>query len=825
MYTAPDLGGRVTLTLEIAPTDRSLSGKLYRTIVSNSSLGSEPTSPWSRFDNLKILFLETKSAQILCAVNYQLAVGYRTRNESLFGLIMCPYNCCRLGKVPLRNINGSNGRPKGIPPCTPSVGTDLFRSAWLLKKKRTLGSSFLESRKFICLNSSEDDGGSVVPGIRPEPPLGRELDRSQKTKGNSVRPDSTPTPSLPHQVNDPVIIAKNWRFREPSHKGVSIPTKFSKILRISEENTSSTFRDIYQLVYDPNMLDIAYSDIKSNPGNMTKGTSSVTLDGWGFEARQKLATDLASEKFQFSRSRLVEIPKPLGGVRPLKVAPPRDKIVQRVLTNILEAIYDPAFSKSSFGFRSRLGVHDALKHISLKYQGARWFIEGDIAKCFDGIDHHVLIDILRERIKDEKFIRIIFKALRAGYLDTWKVPQDCLVGTPQGSIVSPILCNIILDKFDKFIENSLAPQYNRGSTRRQPAEYKRLMARSWYFSKQYKSKSDLSYLEKAVSLRKEAQKRPSMDPKDPNFRRLYYTRYADDWLIGFAGPRSEAEEIREKCRQFLATIKFRLNMEKTLITVATKGCIYLGTKIHVPLNQERFKKGFRLKARANLGVHLNAPILRVFKKLSAGGYCDLAGKPLPRMALFACDKDELVDMYNSVLRGILNFYSPVDNYKKLAVSLYYILRNSACKVLAAKYKTKTVRGTLFRFGKNLGKEGSRSLIDYKSPSIRGLLFKLSNPKISRVNSIFRKASLTIRLENLSCAKCGSTFLVEMHHIRHLKDLNKKLDPISRAMVARRRKQIPLCKRCHSSQHVNIRRLACSSKETPNSVLPEDLLDS
>jgi group II intron reverse transcriptase/maturase len=608
---------------------------------------------------------------------------------------------------------------------------------------------------------------------------------------------------------------------------VSIPPKFSKIIQVSEKNVRSVHHDIYKLVYDPNMLDLAYSQIRSNPGNMTKGVTSVTLDGWGIEAKSKLQSDLKSEKFNFSPSRLVEIPKPQGGTRPLKIAPPREKIVQRVLANILEAIYDPAFSNSSFGFRSRLGPHDALKYISLKFQGARWFIEGDISKCFDEIDHHVLINILRERIKDEKFIRIIFKALRAGYLDIWKVPQNCFVGTPQGSIVSPILCNIILDKFDRFVEEVLGPQYTRGTKRRQPVEYKRLIARSYYFSQQYKKTNDPDNLAKAVSLRKQAQNMPSVDPFDPNFRRIYYTRFADDWLIGFAGPRAEAEEIREKCRLFLASIKFRLNLEKTLITAAREGCIYLGTKIHVPLNQERFKNlrsPLRRKTRANLGVRLNAPILRVFKKLSAAGYCDLSGKPLPRMALYACEKDELVDNYNSVIRGILNFYSPSDNYTRLASSLWYIMRNSACKVLAARFKTKTVRATLLRFGKNLGKEGTSYLIDYKSPSIRGSLFKINNSKLSQIHTLFRRANLTTKIENISCARCGSTYRVEMHHIRQLKDLNKKLDPISRAMAARRRKQIPLCKKCHTGQHVNLRRLARHSKGIlPNP--PEEMVET
>lgn len=173
------------------------------------------------------------------------------------------------------------------------------------------------------------------------------------------------------------------------------------------------------------------------------------------------------------------------------------------------------------------------------------------------------------------------------------------------------------------------------------------MARSNYFSKKYKRSKNKDDLEKSKTLQAQAQSSPSTITNDPHFRRLYFTRYADDWLIGFAGPYSEAVMIRNLCKDFLSGIGLELNLDKTIISKGSEGCIFLGTKIHVPVNQERFKKAKR-KSRANLGVRLNAPLLRVIKKLSSAGYCDKYGQSKPRFALYASDKEEIINISLSI---------------------------------------------------------------------------------------------------------------------------------------------------------------------------------
>jgi len=805
---APDLGWRVTLTPETAPTESSMSGKHYGGTASSSLPGCKQTNLWTRLYCLMQAVMESPAAQSLCAVSFQPAVGCDSRGDPSATSMMCAALDSGVSKSTMSGLNGMNGSPKGSTPIlkslslTPSFMEGLCFGIGFRRSKRTLGSPLhLTRRTLLCLANNRGDGGPVVPEELSSARLRTTGDKPPE-RGPGKHDESkrdAPAKGDPSLSPEAEAIINRWKLREGAYKGVEIPSRFVKVIYRGKYNKNSVFDNLYPLVLSPAMIDIAYGKVKSNPGMMTPGTTPETLSGWGKEHVDSLISKLADESFQFSRARLVEIPKPQGGVRGIKVASPRDKVVQRVIADILEAIYEPAFSKCSFGFRPLLGCHDTLRYVVKHYQSSRWFIEGDISKCFDEIDHNILVGIMRRRIKDEKFIRLIWKALRAGFLDSSKVPQDCLLGTPQGSIVSPILCNIIMNEFDTYIEETLKPQYTRGTSRRQPPAYKSLMAGANLFDKKYQRTKDPADLKGAQIRRAKAQLMPSMDPVDPNFRRLLYVRYADDWLIGFAGPYCEAVEIRELCRDFLSSIKLRLSIEKTLITKGVSGCTFLGARVHVPLNEQRFRKAKRL-SRATLGVRLNAPLDRVIRKLATAGYCTKTGIPTPRMSLYAASKEEIVVNYGAVIRGLLNYYSFADNYPRLASSVFYILRNSACKVLAAKLKLKTVRQVLLKFGFYLNKDGGSPLPNFKSAKVRGELFK-RNPS-TRI-PLYRKALLTIRLESMECAVCGSTYKVEMHHVRALKDLNKRLDPVSRAMAARNRKQIPLCRVHHMAQHVNL----------------------
>jgi len=205
--------------------------------------------------------------------------------------------------------------------------------------------------------------------------------------------------------------------------------------------------DLYRLLYRPELYEVAYQRIKSKPGNMTAGSDGSTLDGFSYQAITDLIGSIRDESFQFKPARRTFIPKANGKMRPLGISSPRDKVVQEVLRLILEAIYDSPrgayFLDCSHGFRPNRSCHTALREFSSQWTGMTWIIEGDIKSCFDEIDHHTLVGLLRKKIADGRFLNLIWKALRAGYL--WgKERRDTLTGSPQGSIISPILANVYL---------------------------------------------------------------------------------------------------------------------------------------------------------------------------------------------------------------------------------------------------------------------------------------------------------------------------------------------------------------------------------------------
>lgn len=250
------------------------------------------------------------------------------------------------------------------------------------------------------------------------------------------------------------------------HKGLA---RIEKIRELNETRENWVNNDLYKLLFDKDLLIAAYESIKSKQGNMTQGVTGTTLDGFSIREVEKIISKLRDESFTFSPARRVLIPKGNGKSRPLGIAPPTEKVVQKAMEIILSAIYEPNFSEHSHGFRPNRGCHTALKEIKNTWTGTVWFVEGDIKSYFDEIDHHKLIGILRKKISDERFINLIWKSLRAGFMITHGEskkdnPQrltskkglyfrNTNQGTPQGSILSPILANIFLHEFDRKVDS------------------------------------------------------------------------------------------------------------------------------------------------------------------------------------------------------------------------------------------------------------------------------------------------------------------------------------------------------------------------------------
>ena len=323
---------------------------------------------------------------------------------------------------------------------------------------------------------------------------------------------------------------------------------------LSEHSKCSDYRfeRLYRVLYNADMFLLAYNNIQSKPGNMTAGSDGNTIDGMSLKRIEKLIGALKNESYQPNPARRTYIPKKNGKLRPLGIPSFDDKLVQEVIRMMLEAMYEEYFENTSHGFRPRRSCHTALIQVQKNFTATKWFVEGDIEGFFDNINHDVLIGILKERIADERFIRLIRKFLKAGYIEDW-VFHKTYSGTPQGGIISPILANIYLDKLDKYMKE-YAEKFDKGIKRKMNPEYKRYSGKIWWLgTKLKKTENEVTRKELITAIRCIQKKRliPSVDEMDENYKRIKYVRYADDFIIGVIGSKADSETIKEDIKNFL----------------------------------------------------------------------------------------------------------------------------------------------------------------------------------------------------------------------------------------------------------------------------------
>jgi group II intron reverse transcriptase/maturase len=477
---------------------------------------------------------------------------------------------------------------------------------------------------------------------------------------------------------------------------------------------------------------------------------------------------------------------------------------------VLEAVYDSPhgayFHKSSHGFRRSRSCHTALQEVQGEWSGTTWIIEGDIKNCFDDIDHEALIGILRKKIKDERFLTLIRKFLKAGYLDIDRVYKNSLAGTPQGGIISPILSNIYLNELDEYIEQ-LRAEYEKGKRRKLNPEYRTLQRKRLRLAQQGKTGT-----KEYKALTRAMRKLPSMDQHDDGFVRLQFVRYADDWIVGIIGPHQLAEEIKEKIGQFLKSeLHLTLSQEKTKITNArSEEAEFLGYRIRLGRSDKgqkitRSTNGSgRTFARRSTGMQivLKAPTEEVIKRLAQKGVCDSQGNPTAKKGWINLDEDQIINLYSSINRGIQNYYRPADNWGKLN-RIQYIMKFSLAKTLGMKRKTSKTRV--------LKKGQIQTVVHTKAGEKVISFYQNSDWKTNRdafsQNEEVDLVRMSIRLRTRSklgqaCCICGEPNGVEMHHVRHVRKMSdrKTTKGFLRLMGILNRKQIPVCKQCHQGIH-------------------------
>ena len=562
--------------------------------------------------------------------------------------------------------------------------------------------------------------------------------------------------------------------------------------------------DLYRQLWNPNLYLMAYGRIAKNDGALTPGATPETADGMKMDDIHAIIEALRFERSRWTPARRVYIPKANGKRRPLGLPTWSDKVLQEVMRLLLEAYYEPQFSDRSHGFRPKRGCHTAFTEITRTWTGTTWFIEGDIAGCFDNIDHKVLLEMLGENIQDNRFLRLISNLLRAGYLEDWKL-HATYSGTPQGSVVSPILANVYLDRLDRFVEGVLLPDYNRGRQRRRNPEYNRLECKAKYLRRTGRGKG-------AAALRPLMRSLPYNDTHDPDYRRLRYIRYADDFLLGFTGPKEEADEIKTRIGRYLRdNLKLELSDSKTLVTHGrTKAARFLGYEVVVQGSDTKLDARGRRTVNGIIGLRVPQDVVRA---KSAAYMRD--GKPIHLGARLHDSPYSIVEQYQAEFRGVVNYYRRATNLGALN-HLRWVMEMSLAKTLAGKLKI-SVAQVFKRYKTTIQTDnGPRKVLMVKvdEPGKKPQVTYWGGVSLARDNTatlidtpvpiLNGRTELVQRLLADTCELCGSTVKVQVHHVRAMKDLRRKgraKPPVWVEMMAtRRRKTLVACASCHADIH-------------------------
>jgi group II intron reverse transcriptase/maturase len=574
---------------------------------------------------------------------------------------------------------------------------------------------------------------------------------------------------------------------------------------ISTNNPEYRFKRLYENLYNIDFYIRAYLKLAPHEGNMTKGTDGRTIDGFGLELVESIIQRMKLERFNPKPGRLKYIEKKNGKLRPLGIGNFEDKLVQEVIREILEAIYEPVFKDSSHGFRPGRSCHTALRRIKMLGEGTSWVIEGDLTNFFGTIDHELLIQLLSKRIDDGRLLNLIRKFLKAGYMDGESFVESQL-GTPQGSVLSPILANIYLHEFDEFMEEVVS-RHERGERRGPNKEYDH-----WNHLAQYQRR--LGNRDKSEEYYRKARQLPSSDLMDPNYCRVRYTRYADDFVIFISGSKAETLEIRDEVALFLEhELKLVLNKEKTKITnLSDDNARFLGYEIH-RIHDDGKRDG---RGRRSLNWHLTLRMPDDVLRDKIKTLCR-NGKPIHRDELLDYSVEEIISLCNAEINGLYNYYSYASNVSGMLWKYRWYHIRSMQKTIAKKEKSRVSKvrrkyaiqvqrkdgaGMKCAFGIS---RGDKPPLLYCERSFSHTTFPndLPEPPPKEFGTELRQ-----RLLANTCEVCGSHERIEVHHIRnlshtvqmHMEGRKRRVPDWVRLMASMNRKTLVLCNHCHKALH-------------------------
>ena len=586
----------------------------------------------------------------------------------------------------------------------------------------------------------------------------------------------------------------------------------ARINQNSTSNKNEIFTKLYRYLLREDIYFVAYQNLYANKGAATKGIDSDTADGFSYQYIHNIIHSLKNDSYVPKPVRRTHIPKKNGKMRPLGIPVFADKVVQEVIRLILNAVYEPVFLKCSHGFRPNKSCHTALKDI-MGFNGVRWFIEGDIKGCFDNISHAVLLQVIGKKVKDHRFIELIRKFLKAGYMEEWKVNRTHS-GAPQGGIISPILSNIYLHELDGYMQN-LTEEFNRPAEKMLNRDYKLLSSMVERLKKLVDRANDETERSELIKQYNETRKKMQQTPcKSQTDKKLKYVRYADDFIIGVNGSREDCEQIKRAVKTFISqNLKMELSDEKTYITHSSNAARLLGYDISVRRNSiPKPDKNGVLKRSLNNMVQLTIPfqdkIEAFLRSKNAVRFKDYKLFPAKRDYLLNLSDLEIVSTYAAEMRGIFNYYNMAVDYYKLSY-FAYLMEYSCLMTLARKHKS-PISKIMTKYKDGRGNWG----VPYETKKGKKRLYLpdkndcKENKAIDVIphNAISHSYSTTSfekRLQAKICELCGASgdLNFEIHHVNKVKNLKGK-SHWEMVMIAKRRKTLVVCESCHKHIHNN-----------------------
>lgn len=615
------------------------------------------------------------------------------------------------------------------------------------------------------------------------------------------------------------LILKERKVREALRNPIEVLKNLTK----KSKNENYRFQRLYRNLYNPDFYWLAYKNIYANKGSMTAGADGKTLDGMSDERINKIIQSLKDHSYRPKPARRKYIAKKNSNKkRPLGIPSSDDKLLQEVVKMILESIYEPQFLKTSHGFRPYKSCQTALKQIQKTFTGVNWFVEGDIKACFDSFNHHVVIELLKKRIDDEQFIQLIWKFLKAGYMEQWTFNKT-YSGVPQGSGISPILANIYLHELDKFMEEYKA-NFDKGIKKKLNPEYKKAFKRTSYFRCKGKEIwNDISKEErkarssKLKELERTEREMTTSLTHDSQYKRIQYVRYADDFIIGVIGSKDDAEQVKKDVKEFLMSkLKLEMSDTKTKVTHSSNRARFLGYDITVSRSQNitTTSNGHKQRCQSYV-VKLLVPREKWVNKLLEYKAIKIKinenGKEkyvaLHRGKLVNKTDIEILATYNAEVRGLYNFYSIANDSYKIGI-FANLMKYSMYKTFANKYKT-NVHEIKRRYCINdlftltyQTKSGPKKTTFYKD----GFKRKLEPTKFDNVSELpqyskyTKTNTLKQRVEKGYCELCyQKSNKLEIHQVKKLKELKGTQEWVQR-MKDMRRKTLVVCPTCHKIIH-------------------------